>query len=293
MKANKLFRKLALSGVALGAAAVTLTATTFAWYTQNNEVKIGEVSGMTSAESDSGSIYVSAASTYNTDTYVATNWTQPGSSATPTAVTLKEGKTRVMAPVSYTDAKKNGDTGTTTAEAYLPLTGSNKSDNSLAANDQAVYGTYGQENFLQYRLRLRTATAGSVTPIYLSSFNLTLTNVAETPAEITTTAGLPKIVSVASAGGATENTEMGADLRKALKMTVTQYNYIEPHTEQNDATVDASGYSKTAASTNVYSFAAYTDLDDEGLTGSIDALTYYNAVLGTNLTRPTLPSETT
>lgn len=276
MKANKLFRKLALSGVALGAAAVTLTATTFAWYTQNNEVSVTSVSGLTTTEADTGSIYISAATHYTNATdlnVAATSWSTPGSSADPTKVV--DG---TLAPVNYADYKKL--TGAT-----IPDGGSTKT--------QAVYGNFSAGDIIQYRLRLRAATAGSEMAVYLSDFQLdayklTVANQNTTETKIAAKTDLPTQIGLATSGGVTENTAYGADIRKALKMTVAEFDRNASGTEEQ-GTTDASGYALAASRTTVYGFTNYA-VEDNALAapqnGSIDALDYYNQVTGSALSRP-------
>ena len=82
----KLRRKLLSAGFALGATALTLTTSTFAWYTSNTEVTAKQVTGKTSAEADTDSIYIAAATSYDTDTYAVATMGTYGKEATPAYV---------------------------------------------------------------------------------------------------------------------------------------------------------------------------------------------------------------
>lgn len=273
----KLRRKLLAAGFAFGATALTLTTSTFAWYTANTEVTAKTVSGKTSAEADSDSIYIASAKDYNTDFSVA-HMNGYGKEATPVytaAEALKDTTKKMqMIPVSYVDA-----TGATAQ--YLPLSSAKGSTTTATVLDVAEYGSYSELNVVEFVLRFRTASASdSATKIYFSKFDLVntvttatsyrqiaLTNNADTG--LTTTG-------VSTAG------EYGVDFRKALKMTITATDMT------NNTTLG------TTVKTEVYDFESlgYTDSkkfhDDENIdaTNKANALGYLNTVMGYSLSTP-------
>lgn len=80
---KKLTRKLFLSVAALGACAVTLVSTTFAWYTTNTSVDVDAISGMTETDSSSNQLYIAAAQSYDSLTKEALTFGAYGVTAAP------------------------------------------------------------------------------------------------------------------------------------------------------------------------------------------------------------------
>ena len=60
----KLRRKLLSAGLAFGATALTLTTSTFAWYTGNTEIEVAKITGATETTMDTASIYVATPISY-------------------------------------------------------------------------------------------------------------------------------------------------------------------------------------------------------------------------------------
>ena len=60
----KIRRKLLSAGLAFGATALTLTTSTFAWYTGNTEIEVAKITGATETTMDTASIYVATPISY-------------------------------------------------------------------------------------------------------------------------------------------------------------------------------------------------------------------------------------
>ena len=104
----KLRRKLLAAGFAFGATALTLTTSTFAWYTANNEVTIESINGATAAATDT-SLFVAAATSYaSVDTNISASApgakvaTQTVWSTKVTPVLVNSEAAKVLTPVAYT-----------------------------------------------------------------------------------------------------------------------------------------------------------------------------------------------
>lgn len=266
----KLRRKLLSAGFAFGATALTLTTSTFAWYTANNEVKVDSLTGATSATADSSSIYIAAAQSYaSNDTYKAN---EPGASVDVissygrevTPVLVNSGATRVLAPTFY-DA---------TAKTYSTLGGVETSDTTkpIYAKDSTASAVY------EYVLRFQKPNATAATDVYVSKFALTNSASAANSKQqalaydtdpVLIEAG--KKVGIASAG------EYNVDLLHALKMTVSVTNLTS-----------TGAYDSTATATSkVYDLDGFADdTKDVNITSAANAVGYYNAVLKTNIAKP-------
>jgi len=245
MKANKLFRKLALSGVALGAAAVTLSATTYAWYTSNTTVTVDQITGMTQAKADGTDVYVSAAQTYN-DLAGAT-WGSWGPEVTPVVA----GSANVLKPVSYTDGTNKG--------AYVPM--------ASATGSTATYGTFDDTNVFSYALRFHVAT-DEASKLYFKTFNFTTDK----------SATYSKVVA-SNFGGTTGIDAKGeyfADLAKALKLTIS-YQALD------GATANGGALTGSATSTTYDLTTFFKNADVNIAATGANALGYYDSVMGTTL----------
>ena len=285
----KLRRKLLSAGFALGATALTLTTSTFAWYTSNTEVNAKTITGKTSAEADTDSIYIAAAKTYYTTTadnhtkYDPATFSTYGKEAQPVYVgtdyTTATKTTLVLAPVSYVDS-------TAGKGAYLPLDKAEATDPTNAATvlDKPIYKAYDETNVMEFVLRFRTATAvSSETKIYFSKFDLvntasTVTNATRTEYEYEQTALAYNSEGGLSTTGIKESGAYGVDFRKALKMTVKATN-------MTDATTVSTA--TTATKTSVLDFEKLATNTDVNIADSgANALGYLNAVMGYSLSTP-------
>ena len=265
MKANKLFKKLALSGVALGAAAVTLTATTFAWYTSNTSVEIEKLSGATEATAGSSDIYVAVPTAYANGGGIGQavdTWGGFTNKVTPILATLDDAnKTRSLKPVSYDGAT-----------SYKTLAGATASGENTGL-DTPTYGTATSNDVYEYAIAFRTGTASdAATPLYFKEFNLT-------SAKAT---GAVDMVALASGGstGIAGNGKYWADLLKALKVT----------TEGTGGVVTYSVSSEAADTTSaVYDLQALVDsthTDVNIADNGANAVGYVNQVLSYALSKP-------
>jgi len=118
---NKILRKLTLSAVTLGVAAVSATTSTFAWFTTNSEVTASTVSGTVKAVNSNMLLSV----------YKSSAWEDPKKS-----VTLPTGSVN-LAPVQVTSTVSGG----TTTYGFTKA-GETKGEFTTAANDNTDYIHY-------------------------------------------------------------------------------------------------------------------------------------------------------
>lgn len=279
----KLRRKLLSAGFAIGATALTLTTSTFAWYTENTKVTVGQVSGRTSAEADSSSVYIAAAQTYNYDStgtkaITPATWGIYSNEVAPvyTAGSMDSSvSTILLKPVSYVD----NATGTA---VYLPLTGAATTTSNTTQKVAPVYGEYSDTNVVEFVLRFRTANAGEATKLYWSKFNFANTASATTDYCQIALANDTELKEGEESTGIATASSYGFDIRKALKMTVTATD-MSNNLEINTAT--------SATKTFVYDFESlnhpsYTYFTDVNAATSVNAVGYVNNVLGYKLSTP-------
>ncbi len=288
MKANKLFKKLALSGIALGAAAVTLTATTFAWYTSNTTVEITQIQGMTEAKADGKDIYVMSAKTYGTDGHTPATWGDWGPKTDPVlATTTGTTVSHALRPVSYVDGE-----ATPNKLAFVPMAGTktpNTTEDSAdyGKNTEADYGNYSNLNVYEYTLRFHVAS-NDANSLYFSEFNFA-TKIKDGYSDI--------IASNYGTGtGIDANGKYFADLAKALKLTVVYQALNGNDANGGGATGDAETITFDLTNLVDYTTGAGTDNTkhnnntnphvDWNIT-TADAVGYYNKVMKTALTAPT------
>ena len=156
----KLRRKLLSAGLALGASALTLTTSTFAWYTANREVTTGTVSGATTSTVDSSSLYISAAQTYATTSQgaAAQNFTAYTTTANPV---VNASSSTELQPV-YFDS-----------ENYKYKTMSVGNDGTTVSYTET--SSDSAKDVVEYVLRFQVPnnTAANGTNVYASKFDLT------------------------------------------------------------------------------------------------------------------------
>ncbi len=260
----KLRRKLLAAGFAFGATALTLTTSTFAWYTANNEVTVDSINGSTSASADSSSIYIAAAKTYASVSAEITasapgakvaSITSYGREASP--VFVNSGATRVLTPVYY--AGEND---------YKTLTGVATDGTTVNyAKDSTASAVY------EFVLRFQKPNATASTPVYVSKFDVTNTAAAsdsqqQALAYETDTAGV----------GVKEEGVYNVDMLHALKMTVA----TTPLTDEGKYDSSAS------TTTKIYDLDGYAQTSkDVNMASAPNAIAYYNAVLSTSISAPT------
>lgn len=244
----KLRRKLLSAGFALGATALTLTTSTFAWYTSNTSVTTGNVSGVTSTEADTSSFYIAAAQLYDqANNYAVSTVGSYTNKATPVLTGTTD---KVLTPVSYVD-------GTGATNKYLPLNG--------AEGASVTYGNYSANNIYEWVYRFRTGTAGTAVDLYFKDFNFTTT--LSSDAETLYALAYGDGTGISGAGA------YFADLAKAMKLTIVE-------TPMSDASTLGS-----TATTSTYSLAAWASQADQNIT-SANAVGYYNTVLDTSIAKP-------
>jgi hypothetical protein len=250
MKKN--LTKLALSGVALAAVAATLGTSTYAWYTANETVSATGISGASAGASDA-SIFISK------------DHLKWSSTVTLTSADIAGGD---LLPVEYnTSDSKFYDLGAVASGTYT------------AGNERTV-ANGGAKKFTLY-FRTSKIDAESPAPtVYLKGITLTNTTSDYTPAD-------NLFYTAANGHGVNVNqATYGVDFTKALKMVV--------NTNSATAGIATTDPSYVAQNVNAKSWDLVNyqtpDADDditENLTTVNDtenALTYYNAAMGTSLT---------
>lgn len=247
----KLKSKLIMSGVALAACAATLTSTTYAWYTTNTEVGATGISGATASVGTS-SIFISKDG--------GTTWAQ---SVTLTADDTTSGNfsTAALVPLQY------GQKETTTG--FFDLDGSTSGSGNTTLN---------------FKLWVRTSAvsteAGSI-DLYLNKFIVDSADITTSDNLLQNRAPGASSTALADYGIYTQLTDLsglssvatyGVDASRALAMyTTANYTGGTPVTGLYD--LETSGTKKNSTGAL------------QGDTEGLDALKYYNAVMGTTFSR--------
>ena len=248
---KKFGRKLFLSCAALAACATTLVSTTFAWYTSNTEVTATSVSGASDALAASSDIYIKGAASYSGRE--ASTFGAYGSSATTKATVT----TPILTPVYYNSTDKT-----------LKKMGNNATVDAAISNSDVLEFTY----------RFMSGSTAE-TPVYFKTLEITNTE-----------SSLPTLTPIkadsddgVSNTGITNKNAYGIDFLKAVKMSVTCTVY--------DVDADTAAETKTSATGNsVYGLDAYATLGtttNVSVSDTANAHTYYAAVTGKTLTKPT------
>lgn len=149
---KKLMRKLVLSSFALGLAVITLSTTTFAWYTSNTEVKANNISG--------------ASASAGADLLMISN--------DPAAIAEKKWNTTIDVEnynVSTTAATKAAAPNELVPVRYEALT---NSATFVASFDKTV--TTLSAGYIQYDLYFKMASGQTTNPRYLWLTGMTLEN---------------------------------------------------------------------------------------------------------------------
>jgi len=252
---KKLVRKLALSAVTLGVAALSVTTTTFAWFTTNGSATASEVNA-TVVSSDANLMVRSYDSTKQTPAW--DGWTTSATLHTPTGTNLK--------PVSIT-----GGTGTTYDETkFYTLSNSNQQFAEAQATDVLVYK-------IQYAITDIPQSKQTDLKIYFSDFKFSTDDTQSgTPNEnkknqylLVDATKTPETDTSAVAG---QTVQLG--LEEVLNMRVrTVYS-------------DQAGEDLTTGSGASFTTSTLRYQADAAKNGS-DALVYYNNIYGlTTLNRP-------
>ncbi len=275
---NKLVRKITLSGVALGVAAISATTSTFAWFTTNGSATASEVKG---SVKDSGSnMLIKTISRWNGDTY-----TENESSTTATAdtwsgfsnsVSLKAKDNVSLKPVTWgtVTTTKNGDSTSASTSGFYK-----GSDADLTKFDTAASET----DYLHYQVifgltGLGTGATNSVT-MSVSDF--------------TDAAGSQYLLVDADSSGAKAGDTITVNLLDVLSMRVNS-TIIDSNNKNlttyglANSDVPSSSNAYTITQTNQsYRYRAESDtVTVASSSKNGDALTYYNNVYSKTVTRP-------
>ena len=294
MKANKLFRKLALSGVALGAAAVTLTATTFAWYTSNTEADVTAVTAQTEAKG-SDSLFIATAGAYDTQAtgYLGKTWSSFKAIANPTT----NGTVTALRPVysNYSTSEMlltRASTATTAAvvgvagRSYNKITGATNTSTAQGWTSTAEYDDEDTADFIEFVIRVKSGKKlAAKTPLYFSEFNIT--TAAQKDAQDNPISTKQVAMAVGGSTGVDAAGLYGADLMKALKLDISSADV----TLNADGTIPSTGTTTRLAgnsgeqnAVSTYGFQSLTDASDTNLTVSstANAIGYYNEIMDTH-----------
>jgi hypothetical protein len=268
----KLRRKLLSAGFALGATALTLTTSTFAWYTSNTSVESKTISGATSAQADSSSLFIANAKTYNGSAPGAagTAWTAFATEVTP--VVIASDQTHVLEPVAFTAVSTSAPLTYNT----MSVSGDDKDQVKYTAISSAT-------SIYEYVLRFQIPNNAAATPVYISSLSVTNSVSASTSQQLAladnTTLNVAD-ATAATAVGIKETGNYNVDLLHSLKMTVVAQALSFDASEK---TFSASGN----AITTIYDLDGFADASkDVNIATTANAVGYYNAVLGTNISYP-------
>lgn len=250
----KSLRKLALSGVALAAAATTLGTSTFAWYVTNSKATVEGVQGAAKA-GGLGNVLVAQASTatgaVNGHGDFAQDITLNTGNITQTT-TGSDGLLPTLPVLSY-----DSDAITTEVSAATKLTSS--------TNWVDVAGKKMNANaFIQFDIWLLSTDATTV------NFSFTVDNK-------TASTGLANQLAYANTGlptGVSQGDTFNVNIVDALRMGFTQTNYDSANTASTASEAESSVILDVAAAatsvTNVY----------DGYVAGGTANSYYKAVLG-------------
>lgn len=247
----KLKGKLIASGVALAALGVTLTSTTYAWYTNNTEVS---ASGLTASASSSGdsSLLISATG-------------ETGSWSTVATITATSTNLVPLILGDGSNIKTGTETATTAGTLYKWGT------NNYAGTEAS--GT----DYVEFSLYFKTlaTTSDADVSVYLKS--LTVKNTAGTLPTAENLENGKILDEGATAGVGTAYTAYYKDICKALAFTVAGYN--SGSTEANTNYDGKTAYSLAEAQISTTS----TTSSDQNITEGTNAHNYYQNATGNTL----------
>ena len=252
---NKILRKLTLSAVTLGVAAVSATTSTFAWFTTNSEVTASKVDG--NVKEADGNMLLSVKN--------GTSWQSPAKT-----VTLPAGATS-LAPVQATSTSSSSGQSTSTTYSFTKST-------STGTFSTATDGT----EYIHYELIFHMsdlATGDNIKNVVTANFN-----------NFAGGNGSQYLLVDASTedGGAKAGDTIKVNLLDVLSMCVKS----EIITESNKSTYSISDTNLTGTLNSTNKFYRYnTEKDTVSVNNSekkADALTYYKNVYSdaSSVTRP-------
>jgi hypothetical protein len=251
---KKLVRKLALSAVTLGVAALSVTTTTFAWFTTNGSATASEVNA-TVVSSDANLMIRSYDSTKQTPAW--DGWTTSATLHTPTGTNLK--------PVSIT-----GGTGTTYDETkFYTLSNSNQQFAEAQATDVLVYK-------IQYAITDIPQSKQTDLKIYFSDFKFSTDD-----SQGGTANANKKNQYLLVDATKTPTTDTKAVAGQTVKLGLEEVLNMRVRTVYSDQ----AGEDLTTGTGATFFNSTLRYQTDAAKDGS-DALVYYNNIYGTTLNRP-------
>lgn len=244
---KKIVRKLALSAVTLGVAALSVTTTTFAWFTTNSSATASAVSA--TVETSDANLMIRS---YDADNSAWDPW--------ETEATLHAPSGTSLSPVSITNSS---------AYAFGTFYSMSNSDQSFSVADSTAVLCYK----IQY----------AVTDIPTGTTNLKLYFTNFTFSTDSTKASQYLLVNAAS--DVTTNT--GAAAGQTLSLGLDQVLNMQINTVYSDATgADLSDQSTGSGASFTCSNYRYDNATDAVDSTGADAVVYYNNIYGTSLSRP-------
>ena len=258
---NKILRKLTLSAVTLGVAAVSATTSTFAWFTTNSNVTASKVEG--SVKEADGNMLLSV--------YKDSSWQSPAKT-----VTLPAGATS-LAPVQATSTSSSSGQSTSTTYDFK------KAKSVGDFTDTATDGT----DYIHYQLIFHMsdlATGDNIKNVVTANFN-----------GFTGTDGTQYLLVDASTedGGAKAGDTITVNLLDVLSMRVESSIILNGDTNKTSYGIsDTISATANNISSNTTKFYRYNEEKDTVKVGNdeknADALTYYKNVYNkSELDRPT------
>ncbi len=292
---NKLIRKITLSGVTLGVAALSVTTSTFAWFTTNSEAKASNVSGK--VDSSGNNMLIKTIKAWDGQSYEEgeTSTTASGSNVWggfASTVTLTPKTDVKLKPVTYVknNTSNNANTGDATessATAGTNETATNTLQDGFYTAKDKTNGDFTQaateKDYLHYQVIFGLsglATGNDIT----NKVTLTADN-------FTSTKNGSQYLLVDAGDNAKAGSTVTVNLLDVLSMRVqsTIINSSDINLEtyglkSSDVPGSSDTYKITA---NNYSYRYRAESESS----NSDALTYYNKVYNTNVQRPSPDTE--
>ncbi len=279
---NKLIRKLTLSGVTLGVAALSLTTSTYAWFTTNTTATASGISG--SVKASGGNMLIKTLNYWQGDvTTEPTTTTADTWSDFASTVTLHAKDGVKMNPVTYTQVDTSAGSGSSTP---------NTSGFYKGTDGGTTFTTAAEEtDYLHYKIIFALSSLATGTDIT----NKVTMKVDKFTSDVE---GSQYLLVNASTDGAKAGDTIKVNLLDVLSMRVestiiTSDNSNSSYTQYGIQSSDLTSPTLTASNA-CYRYRAESETvkvkDTSGDSWSdkaADALTYYNTVHGISALRPT------
>ncbi len=276
---NKLIRKLTLSGVTLGVAALSLTTSTYAWFTTNTTATASGISG--SVKASGGNMLIKTLNYWQGDvTTEPTTTTADTWSDFASTVTLHAKDGVKMNPVTYTQVDTSAGSGSSTP---------NTSGFYKGTDGGTTFTTAAEEtDYLHYKIIFALSS--------LATGNDITNKVTMKVSNFTSDAEGSQYLLVDASDDTSNPAKAGdtikVNLLDVLSMRVestiiTSDNSNNSYTQYGIQSSDLTSPTLTASN----ACYRYRDKSDTVTVGSgtkkADALTYYNTVHGISASRPT------